>query len=220
MGRQIVQVVEVIDADTPVEAGAEALGGLGRVLGDVAGHLVSRQLPRLVVSGDVADVELLTPAAIPARPSIVQGRTGHPDCGNCLPECLLEQARRERIRWWGQAARAATLGGRVQANNRMEVDRPTSLELGHLRIRDPHQPAQLGLAQTDQPGQGTLDGDGGPPPQLRSERVPQHLRLAVVAGHTQRLPQPRIVIVMAMPAASPHAVGTAGTLAVGVAGQH
>src|ERR671918_527725 len=37
-----------------VQAGAEALGGLGGVLGDVAGHLLSRQLPALVIgSGDV-----------------------------------------------------------------------------------------------------------------------------------------------------------------------
>jgi hypothetical protein len=30
MGREVRQVVEVVGADTPVEAGAEALGGFGR----------------------------------------------------------------------------------------------------------------------------------------------------------------------------------------------
>jgi hypothetical protein len=80
MGRQVVQVVEVIGADAPVEAGAEALGGLGRVLGDVAGHLLSRQLPGLVaaLAGDVVDVELGAPAGIPGRPAINR-RAGHPD---------------------------------------------------------------------------------------------------------------------------------------------
>jgi hypothetical protein len=53
-----------------VEAGAEALGGLGGVLGDVASHLLSAQLPGLVVAGDVADVELAAPAGIPLRRTI------------------------------------------------------------------------------------------------------------------------------------------------------
>jgi hypothetical protein len=56
-----IQVVEVIDADAPVQAATEAFGRLGRVLGDVAGDLLRRQLPGLVVvlPGDVVDVELL-----------------------------------------------------------------------------------------------------------------------------------------------------------------
>jgi hypothetical protein len=62
--RQLVQVVQVIGAEASVEAGAEALGGLGRVLGNVAGHLLRAQLPGLVVArGDVADVELLAQRA-------------------------------------------------------------------------------------------------------------------------------------------------------------
>ena len=102
----------------------------------------------------------------------------------------------------------------------MEVDRPAPLELGHLGIGDPDQPAQLPLLEADQPAEGTLDGDGGPPPQLGRERVPQHLRLGVVAGRAERLAQPRVVLVVAVPAAIPEAVRAAGTLAVRVAGQH
>ena len=102
----------------------------------------------------------------------------------------------------------------------MEVDRPAPLELGHLGIGDPDQPPQLALLEADQPAQGTLDGDGGPPPQLGRERVPQHLGLGVVAGRAERLPQPRVVLVVAVPAAIPQAVGAAGTLPVGVTGQH
>ena len=102
----------------------------------------------------------------------------------------------------------------------MEVDRPAPLELGHLGIGDPDQPAQLALLEADQAAQGTLDGDGGPPPQLGGQGVPQHLRLGVVAGRAERLAQPRVVLVVAVPAASPGAVRAAGTLPVGVAGQH
>jgi hypothetical protein len=90
MGRELVEAVQVVGADAPVEAGAEALGGVGGVLGDVAGYLLGRQLPRLVVTGrDVADVELLTPPRIAVRLAI-EGRTMHPDRRNCQPQRLLK----------------------------------------------------------------------------------------------------------------------------------
>ena len=148
------------------------------------------------------------------------GRAGHPDGRDRLPERLLEQGGGEGLGWWGQAAGAAAVGGRVQADDGVEVDRAASLELGHLGVGDPDQPPQLGLLEADQPAQGTLDGDGGPTPQLGRQRVPEHLRLGVVAGRAQRLAQARVVLVMAMPAAIPAAMRAAGTLPVGVAGQH
>ena len=154
----------------------------------------------------------------PGPPST--GRAGHADGRDRLPERLLEQAGRERLGWWGQAAGAAALGGGVQADDGVEVDRAAPLELGHLGVGDPDQPPQLPLLEADQPAEGTLDGDGGPPPQLGRERVPQHLRLGVVAGRAERLAQPRVVLVVAVPAAIPDAVRAAGTLPVGVAGQH
>jgi hypothetical protein len=101
----------------------------------------------------------------------------------------------------------------------VEVDGAPALELGHLGIGDPHQPAQLALLEADQPTQGTVDGDGGPPPQLGRQGVPEHLRLGVVAGRAERLPQAWVVGVMAMPAASPGAVRAAGTLSVRVTRQ-
>ena len=101
----------------------------------------------------------------------------------------------------------------------MEVDRPASLELGHLGIGDPHQPAQLALLQPDQPAESTVECDGGMAPQLGREGVPQHLRLGVVAGRAERLAQLVVVLVMA-PAAGPIAVRAPGTLAVRTAGQH
>jgi hypothetical protein len=60
------------------------------------------------------------------------------------------------------------------------VDRAAPLELGHLGVADADQPAQLPLLQAGQATQGTVEGDGGSPPQLRRQGVPQHLRLSVV----------------------------------------
>jgi len=184
MRRKLVEAVQVGGiGEAAVEAAAEALGGLGRVLGDVAGNLLCRQLPGLVVSRDVAHVELLTPAGIAGRLAI-DGRAGDADGRDRLPYGLLEESGRERLGWRGQAGRAPALGGRVQADHGVEVDRPTPLELGHLGIADLDQPPQLGLTHADLAGQGTVQGDGGPPPQLRRQRIPQHLRLGVITGRT------------------------------------
>jgi hypothetical protein len=102
----------------------------------------------------------------------------------------------------------------------VEVDYPSPLELGHFGVRDSNQPAQLPLLEADQPPEGTLDSDGRAAPQLRRQGVPEHLRLGVVAGRAERLAQPRVVLLVAMPAASPGAMRAAGTLAVGVTRQH
>jgi hypothetical protein len=201
-------------------AGAEALGGLGGVLGDVAGHLLRAQLLGVAIgSGDIADIELLAPPGIPGR-LLIERRARHPDSSHRRAERLLEEHRRKALRWRGQTARTAAGGGRVQADDRVEVNRPPTLELGHLGIGNPHQPAQLPLLQADQAAKGAVHGDGGPPPQLRSQGVPQHLGLGVIAGRTQGLAQPRVALVVTMPAAGPEAMETAGTLPVGVTGQH
>jgi hypothetical protein len=100
------------------------------------------------------------------------------------------------------------------------VDRSAPLELGHLGIGDPDQLAQLALLDADQAAEDAVDGDGGPSPQLWGERVPQHLRLGVVARRAERLAQVRVVGVVAVPAAIPQPVGTPSTLAVGPTGQH
>jgi len=64
-----VQVLQVVGTYTAVAAAAEALGGLGGVLGDVTGDLLGREFPRLVavLPGYVAHVQLLTPPGT-ARP--------------------------------------------------------------------------------------------------------------------------------------------------------
>jgi hypothetical protein len=102
----------------------------------------------------------------------------------------------------------------------VEVNRAPSLEFGHLRIRHADHPPEPGLIQADLTGQGTLDGDGRPPPELGGKRIPEDLRRGVIAGRAERLPQPWIILVVAMPAAIPRAMPAAGTLPVGVTGQH
>ena len=65
---------------TVVEGDAQGLGALGRVLGDIAGHLLSRQLPLVAALGDVAHVELLAPAGGQGHALVlVEGRARHGD---------------------------------------------------------------------------------------------------------------------------------------------
>jgi hypothetical protein len=99
MRRELVEVLQVVsDGQPPVKASAKALGGLGGVLSDVASHLLSRQLPRLVLpSGDVADVQLHTPPRIRGRPTINR-RAGHPDGRDRLLEGVLEEGGGELLR--------------------------------------------------------------------------------------------------------------------------
>src|SRR5215211_855207 len=118
MRRQPIQALQVVNVgEASVEAGAEALGGLGCVLGDVAGHLLSRQLPRLVVTlaGDVADVELLAPLGVPPGFAVLAGAR-HPHSRDGLLQRLLENGGGEALRRWSQAAWTAALGGRVQTD--------------------------------------------------------------------------------------------------------
>jgi hypothetical protein len=120
----------------------------------------------------------------------------------------------------GHTVGTAAFGGRVQTDDGVEVDGAAPLELGHLGIGDADQPAQLALLEADQPAKSPVDDDGGPPPQLGRQGVPQHLRLRVIAGRAERLAQPRVVLVMAVPAAIPEVVGAAGALPIGMAGQY
>ena len=78
MGRQPVQVLHVVTSEAPIQTAAEALGGLGRVLGDIPGDLLSRQLPRLaVLASDVVDVELRAQRAYRSGPPSTGGQGTH-----------------------------------------------------------------------------------------------------------------------------------------------
>src|SRR5215216_5441591 len=117
MRGQLVQVLQVVSVgEAAVQAAAEALSGLSGVLGDVASHLLRAQLPGLVIgSGDVVDVELLTPARIPLWLAVLRGRAGHPDGGDGQPQGVLENGGGEALGRRSETAGAAAVGGRVQA---------------------------------------------------------------------------------------------------------
>src|SRR5215218_6292912 len=172
------EVVQVVGGETAVQGRSEAHGGLGRVLGHVAGDLLSRQLTRVVPVGDVANVELRTPAHMPLIRAILERRTGHGNASAGLTDRLLEEPSGERLRWGGEAGGAAAVGGGVQAQ----------------------------------------DGDGGSAPQLWGQSIPDHLRVAVIAAGAQRLTEPGIGLVVAVPAAGRLTMRAALTLPVGIAG--
>jgi hypothetical protein len=67
MGGQI-QLLQLPLGEAVVEGDAQGLGGLGRVLGDVAGDLLGAQLLVVAGLGDVADVELLAQRASRVTP--------------------------------------------------------------------------------------------------------------------------------------------------------
>src|SRR6266536_3779614 len=80
---------------------------------------------------------------------------------------LDEQVDRERF---GRHRDLASGVEPVQADDRVVVDLPTPLELGHLHVRDPDHLGQLRAWHTGQPRQRPRDRDGGPPPQLRDRK--------------------------------------------------
>jgi hypothetical protein len=100
------------------------------------------------------------------------------------------------------------------------MNRPPLLVLGHLGERDPHEPPQLPLGQPSELGQGAVQVDGGPRPQPPGQGIPEDLSAGLVAAGAQRLPEPRIVGVVALPAADPAAMRAFLALSVGVAGEH
>src|SRR5215211_1056877 len=212
------EVVQVVGGETAVQGRSEAHGGLGRVLGHVAGDLLSRQLTRVVAVGDVANVELRTPAHMSITRAILERRAGHGNASAGLTDRLLEERSGERLRWGSEAGGAAAVGGGVQTQDGVEVDRATALELGHLGIGHPHQPGQFGLGQAGAAGQVPVDGDGGSAPQLWGQSIPDHLRVAVIAAGAQRLTEPGIGLVVAVLAAGRLTMRAALTLPVGIAG--
>jgi hypothetical protein len=123
--RRHIQAFKLNLTYTVVEGDAQGLGALGRVLGHIAGHLLSRQLLVVVASlGDVANVELLAPAGGQSHALVlVDHRAGHGHGARGLPDGPLEEVGGEPA-WWGRrTGRAAAGGGRVQADDGVEVDR-------------------------------------------------------------------------------------------------
>jgi hypothetical protein len=89
-----------------IEGDAQGLGALGRVLGHIAGDLLSAQLlvvlavVAVVVAGDVAHMELLAPAGDQGHALVVvDRRTGDGHGGGRLLDGLLEQVGGELLGW-------------------------------------------------------------------------------------------------------------------------
>jgi hypothetical protein len=146
-----------------VEDDTQGLGGLGRVLRDVAGDLLGAQLLLVASLGDVPDVELLAPAGSQRHAlGLIDHRAGHSHRGGGPPDSGLEQLGGEPGWWGSDTGRAAAGGGRVEAKDGVEVDRPAPLVLGDLGEGDAYQRPQLGLGQPGELGEGPVQVDGGP----------------------------------------------------------
>src|SRR5215211_9027162 len=182
--------------DGLVEGGAQALGGLGGVLSQVPGDLPLGPLASARVDG--AEVELLAPAdRWPAQ----RAREG--DLGGGLAQGGGQQLDAGPGGWWGVGV------GAVQADDDVEVDCAAFLVFGHLDIRYADLPAGLGGEEAGLAGQGPAQVDGGPPPELGRQGVPEDRPGVVVAVGTERRAQGRVATDVAVGAAARTAVGAA-----------
>jgi len=159
MGRHL-QTFKLNLTYTVIQGDAHGLGGLGRVLGDVAGHLLGAQLPLVAGLGDVAHVELLPPAGGQGHGLVlVDHGAGHGHGGGDLSDGRLEQLGGEPSRRRHHTGRAAAVGGGVQADDGVEVDHPALLVFGHLGERHPDQPPQRLLRYANELSQRPIDVD-------------------------------------------------------------
>jgi hypothetical protein len=133
--------------------------------------------------GDVPHVELLTPPSDEGHALVpTDHRAGHGHRGGGSPDGGLKEVGGEPG-WWGSDTRgAAAGGGRVQAKDRMEVDRAPPLVLGDLGEGDADQRPHLGLGQPGELGERPVQVDGGSRPQPPGQRVPQHLGAGLVTA--------------------------------------
>ena len=133
------------------------------------------------------DVELLTPAGGQGHALVLGGRgAGHADDGCSPPDGPLEELGGEPGRRGSDTRGAGAVGGGVQADDGMEVDRTTLLVFGHLGEGDADQRPQLGLGHADELRQSAVQVDGGPRPQPPGQSVPEHLGAGLVAAPAQR----------------------------------
>jgi hypothetical protein len=91
----------------------------------------------------------------------------------------------------------------------VEVDRAPCLVLSDLAERHPHHPVKPTPGDPGELGQGALGVLGGAPPQLRCQRVPEHLADVVEAVAADRLAQAALAVAVPLPAAHGAAVRAA-----------
>ena len=119
-----------------------------------------------------------------------------------LGQQLAGELRRRRLDELGPVLR---LRG-VEPNDDVEVQAAAALILRDLHVRHPHPLAQPPLGDPEQAGELARDPDRRPPPQLRRQRVPDHRPLVVKALRADRLPEPRIILVVDLAARQPDTV--------------
>ena len=104
----------------------------------------------------------------------------------------------DRRMGWDGALRVGGIEA-VEAEDRVEVDQPAALELGHLGIGqlDPH------AVLAGELGEAAADADDGAAPQFGGVSVPHDGRLVVVAVRAQRLAQAGVVFFVPLAAGDP-----------------
>jgi hypothetical protein len=110
----------------------------------------------------------------------------------CIGQQLTGELRRGRL----DKLRALFRLAGVDAHHEMEMQRPATLVLRHLHIRDPRPLPQPPLRRARQPGELARDLDRRSPPQLWGQRIPDHGLLVVEAVRAERLAEPRIIRVV------------------------
>ena len=91
--------------------------------------------------------------------------------------------------------------GSVEANDGVEVDQPAALVLGDLGERQPPVVGPVAGADAEGGGQGAAQVGGEPRPQHPGVGLPEHRAVVVVAVWIEGGTDPRVVAVVALPAA-------------------
>src|SRR5690606_9444067 len=124
--------------------GADAFGGLGGVLGDVARYGLMRQLTG---GGDGPDVDLRAPGQRPGR-HVRGGRGGDRHGTGGVPDGVGQELDGRPL---GRGGRWAV--GTVEADDRVEVDDAPALVFGDLGEGDRQRFAELFLCESGRLGQ-------------------------------------------------------------------
>ncbi len=144
------------------------------------------------VAGEVADVDLASPARAPKGRSRGH-RHGHVGGGRGLADGGLEhlgvEPGRRRIFW---AARP------VGSEHHVEVDETAALELDHLDVGEPERRPGLALGPIPRGGHRPVEEAGGADPQSRHVGVPKDRAGVVEALDAQRFAQGDRALFMAL----------------------
>jgi hypothetical protein len=176
---------------------AGVFGGLGSVLGEVAGDLFGRQVPVGIVdtSGGPhwSGVELASERKGPGRVVGVDAGFGQPHGPGRGADQVGQLVGGDGC---GGGCEPVDGAGAVEADQGVEVDHAAQLVLGDLGVLHRGDLAQSDGRHGEGPGDQAAQGDGEPAPQVRCPPLPHHVRGVVVAVPAEWLPQPWVVLGM------------------------